>query len=40
MVWGIVSQAFGYPAIYYGCIACMLLAAIAFLLVLNKKVAS
>jgi predicted MFS family arabinose efflux permease len=35
--WGVVSQAFGYPAIYFGCIACMFLAAIAFLLVLQKK---
>ncbi len=37
MVWGIVSQAFGYPVIYFGCIACMFIAAIVFLLVMEKK---
>jgi predicted MFS family arabinose efflux permease len=37
MVWGMVSQAFGYPAIYLGCVACMFCAALVFLLVLKKQ---
>jgi len=37
MAWGVVSQAFGFPAIFIGCIVTMFLAAIAFLLVMNKK---
>ncbi len=36
MTWGMVSQAFGYPVIYFGCIACMFFAAIAFLRVLKN----
>jgi MFS family permease len=37
MAWGMVSQAFGYPVIYFGCVACMFFAAIAFLVVLRNK---
>jgi predicted MFS family arabinose efflux permease len=37
LAWGEVSEFFGYPAIYFGCIACMFLAGLAFWLVMNKK---
>jgi MFS family permease len=36
MVWGMVSQAFGYPAIYFGCIACMACAAMAIIVLFRK----
>jgi MFS family permease len=38
MVWGMVSQAFGYPIIYFGCIACMAFAAGAVIMVYKQSV--
>lgn len=37
LLWGIASQAFGYPVIYFGCFACTAFAAIALALFNKKK---
>jgi MFS family permease len=36
MAWGMVSQAFGYPAIFFGCIAFMVFAAVAIIVLFGK----
>jgi predicted MFS family arabinose efflux permease len=37
LIWGFVSKAFGYPAIYLGCILFMAFAAVAVVLLFNRK---